>query len=97
MLFAKKFDDFKTHVGNVLIYVREHSIGATCRLPVARERCWKKNQLPTGSCNQFLVPEHHDPNLSQGIPSKWLMEEWKSVLAIVKKYITSEELYCNCL
>jgi hypothetical protein len=27
MLFAMNFDGFKTHVGNVLIYVTEHSIG----------------------------------------------------------------------
>jgi hypothetical protein len=71
MLFAHNFNGFKTHVGNVLIYVTEHSIGETCHLPVEGERWWKKNQLPAGSCNQFLVLENHDPDWSQGIPSKW--------------------------
>jgi hypothetical protein len=93
MLFAKKIDGFQTQVGNVLIHVTEHSIGATCHFPVQGERWWKKSKLSANLCNQFLVPEHHDPDWSQGIPKKWLKEEWQSVLSIVKRYITCEGRY----
>jgi hypothetical protein len=55
MLFAKNFDGFKTQVGDVLIYVTEHSIGETCHLPVQGERWWKKGELSADLCNQFLV------------------------------------------
>jgi hypothetical protein len=45
MLFAQKFDGFKTQVGKVLIYVTKHSIGVACHLPVHGERWWKKGEL----------------------------------------------------
>jgi hypothetical protein len=66
MLFAKKFVGFKTQVGDVLIYVTDHSIGASCHLLVQGERWWKKRKLLADLCNQFLVPEHHDTDWSQG-------------------------------
>jgi hypothetical protein len=34
MLFAKTIDGFQTQVGNVLIHVTEHSIGAACHFPI---------------------------------------------------------------
>jgi hypothetical protein len=45
MLFEKKFDDFKTQVGDVLIYVTDHLIGESCHLPVKGERWWNKGEL----------------------------------------------------
>jgi hypothetical protein len=90
MLFAKNFNGFQTQVGNVIIHVTEHSIAATCRFPIKGERWWKKIKLPTNLCNHFLVLEHHNPDWSQGIPNKWMKEEWQSVLAVVHKYITCE-------
>lgn len=75
MLFAKNFDGFQTQVGNVLIHVTKHSIGAACHLPIQGERWWKKSKLSANLCNQFLASEHHDPDWSQGIPKKWLKEE----------------------
>jgi hypothetical protein len=54
------------------------------------ERWWKKEMLHADLVNQFLVPEHQNPNWSQGIPQKWLKEEWKSVLEAIRRYITCE-------
>jgi hypothetical protein len=76
MLFAKNLDGFQTQVGKVLIHVIEHSIGATCHLPIQGEIWWKKSKLSAHMCNQFLVLEHHDLDWSQGILKKWLKEEW---------------------
>jgi hypothetical protein len=90
MLFANNFDGFQTQVGDVIIHVTEHSIAVTCHLPVKGERWWKKRRLPADLCNQFLVAEHQNPDWSQGIPNKWLKEEWQSVLVVVQKYITCE-------
>jgi hypothetical protein len=59
---TKHFNVFETMVGNVLIHIIEHSIGAACRLSVYGERWWKKDRLPTDLANQFLVPEHQNPN-----------------------------------
>jgi len=60
MLFANKFDGFKTQVGDALNYVTKHSIGASCHLLVQGERWWKKIKFPTDLCNQCFVPKHHD-------------------------------------
>jgi hypothetical protein len=54
------------------------------------ERWWKKNKLPANLSDQFLVPECHDLDWSQGILNKWLKVECQSVLAVVQKYITCE-------
>jgi hypothetical protein len=42
---------------------------------------------------QFFLPEHHDPDSSQGIPSKWLKEEWWDVLTIVQRYLIGEGIF----
>jgi hypothetical protein len=68
-LFAQNFDGFQTQVGDVLIHVTKHSNATTCHFSVRGERWWKKNKLPTGLCNQFLVEEHHNLDWSQGIPN----------------------------
>jgi len=49
--------------------------------------------LPIDLVNHFLVPEHKNPNWSQGIPHKWLKEEWKIVLEVVQRYITCEGMF----
>jgi hypothetical protein len=36
------------------------------------------------------VAENHNPYWSQRIPNKWLKKEWRSILAVVQKYITYE-------
>jgi hypothetical protein len=92
-LFSLNFDGFQTQVRNVLVHVVEHSIATTCHLPVKGERWWKKNKLPAGLCNQFLMEEHHNPDWSQGIPNKWLKKEWQNVLVVVQRYITCEGRY----
>jgi hypothetical protein len=51
--FVNNFDGFETVVGNVLIHVTEHSIGAACRLSVYGERWWKKDRLPTDLPTNF--------------------------------------------
>jgi len=42
MIFAHNFDGFKIVVGKLLRHCTEHSIEKTCKLPVYRERWWKK-------------------------------------------------------
>jgi hypothetical protein len=90
MIFSQNFDGYETILGNLLIHVTEHFIAAACRVSMYGERWWKKDKLPANLVNQFLVPEHHDPDWSQGIPHKWLKEEWKTALAIIQRYITCE-------
>jgi hypothetical protein len=51
---------------------------------------FKKKKLPPELCNKFMVPEHQDPNWSQGILMAWIKEDWKGDLAVVKRYITCE-------
>jgi hypothetical protein len=90
MLFAKTFDGFQTLLGDTWIHVTEHFIGAACALPVCGERWFKKGKLPPDLCNKFLVPEHQDPDWSQGIHVSWIKEDWKGSLTTVQRYITGE-------
>jgi len=77
-------------VGRVLIYVTKHSIGLACHLPMHSERWWKKGELSADLYKQFLLPEHHDLDWSQGILSKWLKEEWRDILTLVQRYMIGE-------
>jgi hypothetical protein len=36
--------------------------------------------MPPDLYNKFLVPEHQDPDWSQGIPMEWIKDEWKGAL-----------------
>jgi hypothetical protein len=56
--------------------VIEESIATTCNLPTDGEK-WFRNKLITGGdVNQFLKPEHRDPNWAKGIPRDWIVDEW---------------------
>jgi hypothetical protein len=55
------FDGFETMVGNVLIHVTKHSIGAACRLSVYGEWWWKKEMIPVDLVNQFYFQNIKTP------------------------------------
>jgi hypothetical protein len=71
----------------------EESIVVACNLPTDGER-WFKNKLITGGdVNQFLKPEHRDPNWAKGIPRDWIADEWMESLLMLKRFITCEGCY----
>jgi hypothetical protein len=43
--------------------------------------------------NQFMKPEHIDPNWAKGIPKYWIVDEWLEYLHMLKHYITCEGQY----
>jgi hypothetical protein len=83
MLFAQTFNGFQTQLGDTWIHITEHFIGEACALPLCGEKWFKKGKLPPNLCNKFLVPEHQDPDWSQGIHVLWIKEDWKGALAAV--------------
>jgi hypothetical protein len=46
-----------------------------------------------GYVNQFLKPEHRDPNWDKGIPRDWIVDEWMEALLMLKRFITYEGRY----
>jgi hypothetical protein len=90
MVFAHNFDGFEAIVGKLLMLVTEHSMSKSCRLPVGRERWWKKENVVMDFVNQFLIPEKQNPNWKKGIPHSWVKKEWHTALLIIHKYITCE-------
>jgi len=71
----------------------KESIAAACNLPTDGKR-WFKNKLITGGdVNQFLNPEHRDPNWEKGIPKDWIVVEWMEAFLMLKRFITCEKHY----
>ena len=62
MVFTQNFDGFEAIVGKLLMLVTEHLIAKACRLPVYRERWWKKENVVMEFVNRFLIPEKQSPN-----------------------------------
>jgi hypothetical protein len=93
MIFAHNFDGFETVVGILFMHVTEHSIAKACKLPVYRERWWKKENLVMEFVNQFLILEKQNPNWSQGIPHSWVRKEWHIAMLIIHRYITCEGIF----
>jgi hypothetical protein len=74
----------------MVMQVTEESIALSCNLPSDGEK-WLKNKLITnGDVNQFLKPDHRDPNWAKGIPKDWIVDEWLKDLHMIKHYITYE-------
>jgi hypothetical protein len=88
--FAESFNGQWAQVANLVMQVTEDSIEVACNLPTDGER-WFKNKLITGGdVNQFLKPEHRDPNWAKVIPRDWIVDEWMEALLMLKRFITCE-------
>jgi hypothetical protein len=85
--------DSGPRIANLVMQVTKESIAAACNLPHDGEK-WFKNKLITGGdVNQFLKPEHKDPNWAKGIPRDWIVDEWMEALLMLKRFITCEGRY----
>jgi hypothetical protein len=91
--FAESFNGQWARITNLAMQFTEESIVVACNLPTDGER-WFKNKLITGGdVNQFLNPEHRDPNWAKGIPRDWIVDEWMEALLMLKRFITCEGRY----
>jgi hypothetical protein len=71
----------------------EESIVAACNLPIDGERLFKNKLITGGDVNQFLKPEHRDPNWAKGILMDSIVDEWMESLFMLKRFITCEGRY----
>jgi hypothetical protein len=91
--FVESFNGQWARIANLVMQVTEESIAIACNLPTDGEQ-WFKNKLITGGdVNQFLKPEHRDPNWAKGIPRDWIVDEWMEALLMLKRFITCEGHY----
>lgn len=91
--FAEGFDGQSVRIANLIMHVTEDSIALACNLPVDGEKWFKKKLITDGDVNQFLKPEHKDPNWAKGIPRDWIVDECVEALLILKCHITFEGSY----
>jgi hypothetical protein len=73
--------------------VTQDSIASTYNLLVDGEKWFKKKLITGGDVNQFLKPEHEDPNWAKGIPGDYIFDEWMEYLLMLKHFITCEGRY----
>lgn len=73
--------------------VTGESIGVASNLPIDGEKWFKNKMIIGGDVNQFLKPEHRDPNRAKGIPRDWIVDEWMEALLMLKRFITCEGRY----
>ena len=73
--------------------ITEESIVAACNLSFDGEKWFKNKLIIGGDVNQFLKPEHRDPNWAKGIPKDWIVDEWLDCLHMLKCYSTCEGWY----
>jgi hypothetical protein len=62
LVFAKTYDGENVHLGDVKLKIIEATIAEATGLPMAGERYFKRVIVDKKLCQQFLKPEHHNPD-----------------------------------
>lgn len=91
--FAESFDGTKAQVGNLALTVSEDSVAVATGLQKTGERWFKGMRIKRQNLNEYLLPDHQNPDWGKGIPRAWVKEEWHEVLEAVQKFITCEGRY----
>jgi len=93
MAFAKSFDGYEAKIGELTLFVSEYSIAELAGMELGGKRITKKGPIDEVAANSFLKPEFQNPNWKNGIPTKWLKNEYQALLQIVKTFITCDGRY----
>jgi hypothetical protein len=88
--FALHFDGLKTKVGDLEFEVFEASIAVATGIPNTGERWFKSMTLNVAFSKEFLKPNYHTNNLSNGVPRSHLVEYFDKMLKIIQRYFTCE-------
>ena len=93
MAFAKSFDGYEAKIGELTLFVSEYSIAELAGMELGGKRFTKKGPIDEVAANSFLKPEFQNPKWKNGIPNKWLKNEYQALLQIVKTFITCDGRY----
>jgi len=93
MAFAKSFDGYEAKIGELTLFVSEYSIAELAEMELGGKRFTKKGSIDEVAAKKILKPEFQNPNWKNGIPTKWLKNEYQALLQIIKTFITCDGRY----
>jgi hypothetical protein len=88
LVFMHTCDGENVQLGDVKLKITEAT-----GLPMARERYFKRVIVDKNLCQQFLKPEHHDPDWTKGVPQSYIKEKYLTMLISLQKFLTCEGRY----
>ena len=88
--FAKSFDGEKVEFKLLTLWVTEQSIVEATIFAIEGDKWFKRISLKPSDFNYLLVREHKELDWRKGIPRVWIKKEFRDLLYLIQKYITSE-------
>lgn len=88
--FAESYDGNKVVIGSLSFVVNSEFISEATILPQIGEPWFKGKMVLAMDFNMFLKEEFRDPDWKNGIPTKWLKEEWHGTVEVIQRYITCD-------
>ena len=81
--FAESYDGNKVVIGSIIFTVDSAFISEAIGLPQIGEPWFKGKTLVAIYCNLFLKDEYKDPDYKDGIPTKWIRDEWCGSIEVI--------------
>jgi len=93
LAFAQTYDGESVQFGDMKLTITEATIEEATGLPMFGEKYFKRVVVDRKICQNFLKPEHQDPDWTKGIPRSYVKEEYWKILIILQKFLTYEGRY----
>ena len=87
---AESYDGNRVMIDNISFIVDNAFIFEETGLPQIGEPWFKGKTLVAIDCNSFLKDEYKDPDWKDGIPTKWIRDEWHGSIEVIQKFITCD-------
>ena len=81
--FVETYDGNKVMIGSINFMVDKVFISKAIGLPQIGEPWFKGKTLVAIDCNSFLKNEYKDPDWKDGIPTKWIKDEWHGSIEVI--------------
>lgn len=88
--FAESYDGNRVMIGSISFTINSAFIYEETGLPLIGEPWFKGKTLVAIDCNSFLKDEYNDPDWKDGIPTKWIKDEWCGSIEVIQKFITCD-------
>lgn len=89
-IFVETYKGDKVVIGSLDFTVNRDLISEETGLPQIGENWFKGKTVMPMDFNEFLKDEHAGPDCKDGIPTRWLKEEWQGVIKVIQRYITCD-------
>jgi hypothetical protein len=91
--FTLNFTGVITTIAGITFRVMEETLSAAMEIPPCGEKMFKGMALDISCYKDFIKPQCLNHKIGANIPSQYLLECFKKIIKIIKRYFTYEGMF----